>query len=488
MSGPEPPTTRAVAVLDGAEVLGTTHQDTADLDAIDPGVAVFKGIRYATAERFAPPERVVPAGRIDATRYGPQCPQLPGTLERLLGGSSLPTGEDCLVLNVTTPSCDGRRRPVLVWFHGGAFVTGGGAMPWYHGAALARRGDVVVVTCNYRLGALGFTGTSNAGLADQIAALGWVRDHVEAFGGDPSNVTVFGESAGGASVLALLAAPAARDLFTAAFAMSPSITQLRDVERAHEAQRSLTTAAGADLDELRHAPIDVLLDAQRQVLADPAGSFTAFAPTPDGTLLPGPVLDAVATDPRPLVIGTTRDEMHLFTAFDERTAALDEDGLHRGVRQRLGDRADDAIQRYRDARPGSGPGQLLSAVQTDQTFRAPADRLARARSAAGVPTWVYWFTWPTPAFQGQLGSCHGLDIPFAFHNLGRPGVEMFTGDGADRVAVADAFSDALLALAHRGEPGWTAFHDQRRATWRLDETSMLLEDPERHLLELWDPR
>ncbi len=208
--------------------MGTTigHVDTlahTSLGAIrgneHEGTAVFKGIRYATASRFCTPEATGPwEGELDATRYGAQCHQLPGTLERLLGSGSLPFDEDCLFLNVFTPSAGPGDRPVLVWIHGGAFNTGSGAMPWYHGSNLVRRGDVVVVTINYRLGALGFLDlpdgvvagpqpSRNAGLLDQLAALRWVQEHIAAFGGDPGNVTIFGESAGGASVVALLAAP-----------------------------------------------------------------------------------------------------------------------------------------------------------------------------------------------------------------------------------------------------------------------------------------
>ena len=182
-------------------------------------VAVFKGIPYATASRFETPSAVTSLGPaendagFDASTYRARCPQLLGGIEQLLGGSALPASEECHHLNVFTPGCDGARRPVLVWMHGGAFVTGNGATPWYHGASLAALGDAVVVTINYRLGVFGFTGRSNLGIADQVAALAWVAEAIGSFGGDPDNVTVFGESAGGASVVALLAAPSARDLF-----------------------------------------------------------------------------------------------------------------------------------------------------------------------------------------------------------------------------------------------------------------------------------
>src|SRR4051812_2630533 len=284
------------------------------------GTAVFKGIRYATAARFCPPEATTPwHGELDATRDGAQCHQVPGMLERLLGSGSLPFSEDCLFLNVVTPSADAERRPVLVWIHGGAFTTGSGAMPWYHGSRLARRGDVVVVTINYRLGALGFLelpdgiggpdhASRNAGLLDQIAALRWVHDHIEAFGGDPTNVTIFGESAGGASVVALLAVAGAAGLYSRALAMSPSIPQLRTVERAREVGGHFVAATGASPEELAELPIERLMEAQAEVLASGGDRFTAFAPTADGVVLDAHPLAAAAANPVPLVIGTTRDE------------------------------------------------------------------------------------------------------------------------------------------------------------------------------------
>jgi para-nitrobenzyl esterase len=477
-------------------VAGTVEQVTAALaqtpfgtaQGLDrDGVAVFKGIPYATARRFQHPTVVRSwDGTLDAGTYRPQCPQIPSTLDRLLGGSRLPFDEACLHLNVFTPACDGARRPVLVWIHGGAFVTGGGAMPWYDGSSLARRGDVVVVTLNYRLGALGFAGDLNTGLADQIAALTWVAEAISAFGGDPDNVTVFGESAGGASVVSLLAVPAATTLFQRAWAMSPSIPQLRDPLRARRAMDELLDAAGVStLDELAAAPLEQVLDAQRRLLADPAGALTAFAPTPDGSFVPGDIVTAAAADPRPLVVGTTRDEMHLFTAFDPRRAQLDGEGLRRAFARCFDGRAEHAIAGYREYRPDHAPGQLVSAMQTDETFRVPARRLADDRVRRGLPTWTYWFTFPTPAFGGVLGACHGLDIPYAFHNLHRPGVETFTGDAAEREHVADAFAGALLRFASTGDPGWPAFDAIRRPTRRLDLDGDVLDDPEAELLALW---
>lgn len=451
-------------------------------------VAVFKGIRYATAERFRPPQPITSwEGELDATAYGPQAPQLVGMMERALGGSSLPSSEDCLTVNVFSPAADGAARPVLVWIHGGAFTTGTGAMPWYDGGELVRRGDVVVVTINYRLGALGFSGRTNCGLADQVCALEWVQRMIGSFGGDPGNVTIFGESAGGSSVVALMAVPAAASLFHRAFAMSPSIGQLRTGERADEALADLLTEAGVgSLDELATVPLERVLAAQDALLKrSPGAGLTDFSPSEDSELVPTPLLPAAAANPVPLVIGTTRDEMLLFTTFDPALAELDEDRLRSLVAARLGERTELALERYRSARPDASLVGLFGAVQTDVAFRVPARRLAEERAAADNATWMYWFTWASPAFHGRLGSCHAMDIPFAFHNLHRKGVPQFTGDGPDRVPVADAYSTAVLELARSGSAGWPAYDTRRRATMVFDVNSRVVDDPEAEIRELW---
>ncbi|MCU1502076.1 MAG: putative carboxylesterase [Ilumatobacteraceae bacterium] len=455
---------------------------------------VFKGIPFATAARFQPPQRITSWDtELDATAHRAQCPQVIGMVEQALGASSLPMDEQCLHLNVFTPQCDDAARPVLVWIHGGGYTSGSGSMPWYDGSALCERGDVVVVTLNYRLGALGFAGTTNCGIRDQIAALQWVRDGFAAFGGDPDNVTIFGESAGGSAVVSLFATPAATGLFRRGFAMSPSLTQLRSRERAESTLGELLAAAGASsLDALADVPLQEVLDIQGQMLASASGgiadALTTFSPAVDDDLFDGPIAAAAAENPAPLVLGTTRDEMALFTTFSPALASIDEAGTRALFAKRFGEGTDAAIAAYRAARPGAGPRELVSAMQTDEVFRAPARGVADGRISREVPTWMYWFTWPTPAFGGSLGSCHAVDIAFAFHNLDRTGVTQFTGTGEDRVPVADAYSDAVLSFATAGDPGWPRYDAARRATRRFDVESETLDDPEPELRELWSQR
>lgn len=470
----------------------TRNVDTVDVTTPDgsvraerraDGVIAARGIRYAHARRFDRPLLVPAVG--DARAAAAQCPQIPGPLEAMLGGSDIPMSEDCLSLSVWTPGTDGDRRPVVVWIHGGAFVTGSGGMPWYDGGALATRGNLVVVSINYRLGAFGYFDDTNAGMWDQIAALEWVRSNIASFGGDPDAVTILGESAGGSSVISLLAAPAARGLFRAAWAMSPSLGQLRGVDRAREIADRIHRATGtSSIDELRDVSIDVLLRAQSDILRERVAGFDAFAPTAAGDGLPDSITAAAARNPVPLVIGTTRDEMQLFAAMDPTSKDLDEPALLDRVARIFPDRAAEVVATYRRYRPDASPPQLLSAITTDQTFRVPAQRLAEQRVANGCPVWSTWFTWASPAF-GGIGACHGLDIPFVFHNLGRPGVSRFTGDGDHRTPVADAHADALIRFATDARAPWSAHSDTARPTLRLDADTEQIDDPEPELRALW---
>lgn len=453
------------------------------------GVSVFKGIRYATAARFEAslPDRETWSNRRDATMYGPQAPQVPGTMERLLGESSQPTDENCLTLNVFAPDHTGP-HPVIVWIHGGAFTNGAGSVPWYDGTNMARLHDVVVVTVNYRLGAFGFLGDANLGIGDQIEALRWVRDEIAAFGGDPHRVTIMGESAGGSSVITLMAAPDARNLFRAAIALSPSMPQIRNRARAEATVGELLAAAAVDdVDALRRLSVDELLAAQSIVLGSTDDALTAFSPSDDGAFVPASVIDAASRDPRPLMIGTTRDEMHLFTAFDPAVTGMDESTLERRFGTIWSDPRS-AIDVYRSLRDDHDVGQLFSAMRTDAVFRRPAHDLADARAAHGHRSFMHWFAFPTPVFGGVLGSCHALDIPFALSNLDRKGVEIFTGDDTRRADLADEFSTAVASFTADLEPGWPAW-DERRSVQRLDLTSRIgddiLEDPEAPIRELW---
>jgi para-nitrobenzyl esterase len=494
-----------------------TQQDAADASAtttagvvrgaVLDGVQRFLGIPYAVAARFQHPQPA-PAweGERDATAYGPIPPQVPMIIEQMLGSADIEQDEDaCLSLNVFAPAAatPGSAHPVMVWIHGGAFVTGSGRTAWYEGDNLVRRGDVVVVTINYRLGALGFAegvseGSGNLGVLDQVAALRWVHDNIASFGGDPANVTIFGESAGGCSVVTLLACPASVGLVHRAIAQSPSIGQLREAARGADATDELLVALGLPAgatDQLLTIGTDQLTKTAGGLFNEMPKGVTAASPTADGTVLAASVdgiLAAMAASPVPLVIGTNRDEMALFSAMDPTYASLDDAGLHKLAVAILGPDADALVDAYRAARPEASARDLAIAISTDHTFRAPATRLAQARAEAGHATWLYEFTWATPAFGGMLGSCHALEIPFVFDNLDKPGVGMFTGDGAERQGIATDMAERWLSFARTGsptadetQPSWPAYDTQTRPVLRIDVVREVVLDPDASLRELW---
>jgi para-nitrobenzyl esterase len=484
------------------------------------GVQQYRGIPYAQAERFGAPRPVEPwAGVRDATEFGLIAPQNPSPTEAMLGAQDRPSGEDCLVLNVFSPAADDRRRPVMVWIHGGAFVAGSGNVVWYDGTNLARGGDLVVVTVNYRLGALGFlhlghldpafAGSGANGIRDQVAALAWVRDNIAAFGGDPGRVTIFGESAGGMSVGTLLGTPAAAGLFHGAIAQSGAAHHNHRPGTAEWVTEGFLAAldlSPASADALLSLPVEDVLRAQaaieQRVQADgrrdggPGPGALTFQPVVDGTVLPAPAIEAVrggsAAGVR-LVTGTNADEWNLFHMRSRLTGALSVDQVRRRLGRLVGpDRVDDLLDAYRGARPHADPDDLLCAVMTDHVFRLPAVRLAEAQVAHAPQVSMYRFDLPSTAMDGALGACHAIEIPFVFDNLDRGGVEVLLGgidDGARRLA--GRMARAWTAVARAAAPAhddldWPAYDLDQRLTCVLDRTPTVQPDPEAEIRALWD--
>ena len=475
-------------VVSGASHSVTTPGGIVRGVRLESGACEFRGIRFASASRFSPPNDITSWSEpVEALQYGPICPQLPGTLESMLGSDLSNVDEDCLSLNIFTPSSrtGSEKLPVLFWIHGGAYTNGAGSLLWYHGGRLAEHG-AIVVTINYRLGAFGYLGDSNVGTLDQISALRWVSRHIESFGGDPGNVTIFGESAGGSAVVSLLASPDATSLFHRAWAMSPSIGQLRTRTRALEVQQQFLEVAGVEsVDDVLTMSVDDILAAQAKVLAIPSDGYDIFAPAGGGPGLPDDILGAAAASPVPLVIGTTRDENKLFSMLDPSAASKTIEDWTETLVERFGNRADVAREVYERHRPNESPAALISAVMTDVGFRRRAQALSEARTTHDAPTWMYWFTWQTPAFGGVLGSCHALDIPFAFDNLSAPGADFFTGDGPERGEIARRFAAEIVHLARHGHPSWSQFDQVKRDTLVLDAEPRLVSDPEREIRELF---
>jgi para-nitrobenzyl esterase len=426
------------------------------------------------------------------------------------------TAEDCLFLNVTTPAVDAGRRPVLVWIHGGGFVIGSGSQAIYDAAPLARRGDAVVVTINYRLGPLGFLhladlcpdivgATGNAGIRDQVAALEWVRDNIAAFGGDPGNVTIFGESAGGMSVGTLLGTPAAKGLFHRAIAQSGAAHNCHTRETATGvAERFLASLGIAPADaaqKLRDVPAKQLLDTQNQTMFSLAGELglLPFQPLVDGEEIPAPPIDAIAgglSAGVSLMTGTTRDEWKLFGMIDAEARGLDDAKLVAKVAKRI-PHADAAalVETYRIARDGRAPTDAQSlyfAIETDLVFRVPAIRLAESQRAHADNVFVYQFTWESPMLGGVLGACHAIELPFVFGGLDLPGLDQFVGTGPGVQALSECMMDTWLAFARTGDPShsgldpWPAYDDRRRQTMILGEKCRVADAPDDVERASWD--
>jgi para-nitrobenzyl esterase len=492
--------------------------------ALSDGILSFKGIPYAAPPvgslRFKPPVRLAAWSGIRATtRFGARAMQndnafdiAPAVRALFTAPPREPMSEDCLFINVWTPALDnGGDRPVMVWLHGGGFIAGSGASDWYDGTNLARKGDVVVVTLNHRLGAFGhlylaefgdgaYVQSGNVGMLDIVAALEWVRDNATAFGGDPGNVTIFGESGGGAKTCILMAMPAAHGLFHKAIVQSgPSVETMAAAAATDTARQVMQELGVSSVRDLVATPATTLLGAQNSVLARiSALSFAnrrrqGFNPVIDSVVLPGgpfaPTAPAISADV-PLIIGTNKDEMNLFFGMAPWTEHLLEDRLADAARPFLGDRTAAVVAAYRAAEPQASPRDIVLRIATDQAMRMPSLTIADRRVALGAaPTYVYLFTWETMVVEGKLGSCHALEIPFVFDNLDKT---RLTGDAPTRGMLVEAMSRAWIEFAykdnpnHRGIPYWPAYNAIERPTMIFDLQCRVEDDPLGAERRAWD--
>jgi len=495
--------------------------------AVVDGVSAFRGVPYgastAGANRFLPPRPVAPwSGVRDALDYAGQAPQArlgPAPRAEMVNFSGLPDAspetEDCLTLNVWTPAVDpAARRPVMVWLHGGAFSYGSSNSLRLQGMRLCARGDVVLVTVNQRLNIFGhldlsqcggaeYAASGNAGTLDMIAALHWVRDNIAAFGGDPGNVTIFGESGGGGKVSTLLATPSARGLFHRAIVQSGAAVRLRTRDRAAALTDAVLRELGltrASFMELHAVPTRRLLaaigPAQQAIGASPWPLLDRypFGPVVDGTLLPSQPFDPDATGVSagiPLIIGDCTHEASLFLAHDDKVwhRTLTEAELQARVAAVAGAQADRVVAAYRHLYPDASPAERLIATLTDCNFRIRSLLMAGRKAAQGrAPVWMYSFAWQTPLFGGRLGAPHAIDVPFTFDTI------EFT-NATDRSAAAHglavAMSGAWAAFAHDGVPrhaaipAWPVYTTGERATMVLAAPCRIEHDPGRDGRMLW---
>jgi len=482
------------------------------------GIKTFKGIPYGAnttgTNRFMPPgEPADWSGVRDALAYGHSAPQRdpdappppPGVLT--VSGENLPAeGEDCLVLNIWTPSVaptsgSDRKRPVMFWCHGGGFVTGSGSATGTDGTNLARRGDLVVVSINHRLNVLGFANLSefsrdfaasgDAGMLDIIQALKWVRANISQFGGDPNTVTIFGQSGGARKVETLLTMPLAKGLFHRAIVESGAAVTLVDRDVAvHNAQQLLAKLSidPKNVRELQKLPLEKIMAAYFAVVKDnPAVdvNLAGFAPTVDGSIVPqhpfSPKASPVSASV-PMMIGCTRTEMTLFSVNDPSAFTQNEADMRKRVGDILGERAPAMIDLYQKLNPGATPSDIYFLIASDYRYGAPTMLAAERRAALGkAPVFLYYFTWETPVQGGRLKTPHTMEIPFAFDNV-KVSARM-TGGGADAVALADKVSDAWIAFARTGDPNtpklprWPAYDAKDRATMVINNVSTVVNDP-----------
>lgn len=477
-------------------VASTMHHETRiaagelrgrQLDTADGTTIAFLGIPYAAppigARRFAQAEPAPQwTGIREATQWGASQPQPDDALSTLLGFAAPQLrDEDCLTINVWTPAIDDRRRPVLVWIHGGGFISGTSAAPVCDGARLSARGDIVVVSFNYRVGALGFLylddERSNFGLGDQIAALRWVRDNIAAFGGDPERVTICGESAGGGSVCALLAAPAARGLFRAAIIQSAAprgfITTDEAVERRERLLERLLEQAGSTSPE--HADVQAWLAAQQACASERQWrTGMLFTPVVGGAWLPIAPAEAMRTGQVPdvpLMIGTNRDELQLYGYGQPRpdlSAAQVEATLAALLPGCDVARLHAAVRAARAAREESLDGiDVLRAILTELVIRVPSIRMAEQHAARGQKAYMYMFEWASPIQDGELGACHALELPFVFGTLELPELAPLIGPDPLARELADKMMNAWIDFVLDARPdlaAWSPYQADRRVT------------------------
>ncbi len=492
----------------------------------DRGVQVFKAIPYGAstggARRFLPPLPAPPwSGTRDATAFGPSSAQ-PGSavppgpareaMDRFMGtfgflGSEVDTSEDCLVLNVWTPAPlsdgvvvdDGGRRPVMVRIHGGGFTMGSGSWPSHDGTNLARRGDVVVVTLNHRLGVLGYLDVSsqfgpdyaasgNAGMLDLVLALDWVRDNIAAFGGDPGNVTIFGESGGGHKVSTLLGMPSARGRFHRAIVQSGPGLEARAPEDAAEVSKAVLEELGSpDLATLQSLPVEQLLAAQTALGArlGAMGAMAGFGPVRDGSVVPEDTRDALADGTAadvPVIVGSTRHEGTMFLAATgmNTTSAMDDDALREHLGTWAGDRVDDVLDVYRREHPDASNLDLAVLVQSMSMMGRGSIAFAEQKIAGSrTPVWLYLLAWESPALDGFVKASHGLCVPLTMDNAGVVPMSDYPAGHA----LAAQMSAAWIAFARTGDPNhfdlpqWEPYSLDERATMIFDHPPRVEHDP-----------
>ena len=472
----------------------------------------FGGIPFAAStagrQRFRPPQPVEPWQEVrSAVHPGPMISQNPTRFEPFLGPDPQPQSEDGLSVNVWTPVADNAKRPVYVWIHGGAYISGSGSFPLYDGTCFAHNGDIVVVGLNYRLGDRGYlqlnhidesyAGSGNAGLLDQVAALEWVRDNIAAFGGDPDHVTVGGQSAGGGAITGLMMMPAARNLFHRAIIQSVSLMSFRDLALAEYATETFMAAVGVtEIAELEAAPIEALLAAQRTTLRTrPPTGKALFQPVIDGTVLKKNILPSARDGEMmdiPIMIGITTEEWKPFQFFMNPHDVPKSEAAMAALFDSLAGDGAGLVAAYQEMVGALEPEQLFAAAMSDWRWRQGTLELQSILSDK-QDIYAYEFSWKSPSNEGSLGAGHCVDIPFCFDNMVTPSTPYLLGSEAPQV-LADTMHSSWCNFIRGGAPAsdgtgdWPCYDQERRATMMFDTASKLVDDPLAKRRLYWENR
>jgi len=485
------------------------------------GIDTFLGIPYAGSTagkaRYKAPTKPVPwTGLRSSMQYGFVSPQEPRAgwaddeVAWMFDWDDGRPGEDCLRVNIWTPGVnDNKKRPVMVWLHGGGFSAGSGQeLKSYYGENLSRRGDVVVVSLNHRLGVLGYLNlaeaggaayadSANAGMLDIVAALEWVRDNIANFGGDPGNVMIFGQSGGGGKVNTLMAMPAAKGLFHRAAVESGSLLNASTAEDSAKLGAAVLQQLGlsaSQIDQIQDVPVERLVQAGIAAVKSlappfrPGGAFRlpriGWQPTVDGTNLPTQPYDPVApamSAQVPLLVGTVLNEF-ASALYDPTLSTMTLDELKARVRASYGDRAAHIIEVFRAAAPDVGPGEIMSRISAAPVRQSAITQAERQAALGGAPVFNYWFCWQTPVLDRRPGAFHCSELSFVFDNTDR--CAPMTGGGPGPRALAAKVSDAWINLARHGDPNhaglphWPAFTADKCPTMIFDTECVMKDNPD----------
>ncbi|MAK61582.1 MAG: carboxylesterase [Ponticaulis sp.] len=481
------------------------------------GVASFKGVHYADStaglNRFMPPQPVKKwAGVKDALTMAEVAPQVPGgrtsdygdiiVMDRQIPG----IGEDCLSINIWTPSLETTaKKPVIMVIHGGGYYGGSGNSFGMDGDRMVRFSDCVVIAVNHRLGAMGFAhmedfggsdfaSSGTVGMQDIVAALAWIKENIAEFGGDPDRVMVYGQSGGGAKTSNLLAMPSAKGLMHRAGVMSGSSLRLQSKEDALKTADAYLKVLGlnkGEVHKLRQLPLTTLVAAQAGMEAAMRAQGEAprtFGPCIDGIAIPEQTWTPDAPDVSkdvPMVVSSALDErtyrMGNFDMTDEELLTFAKD--------KAGDRAAEAVALYKADDPDATPFHLAARMDTDTGFRRSAFTMAERKAAqGGAPVWTYLWTWPSPAYEGRYGAVHGIDVGLSLHSV-RGGL---TGASAESVMMADRIAGTWAAFAATGNPNseytpdWPEYTQETRATMIFDTEMKVENDPRAEFRDFWE--